>query len=214
MSGLTGEVLQNVLRRATATLQQRADELDEFDAKTGDGDMGATLASISLALTDQIEAFPDDLGDCFAKVVAVIGATSGSSLSAVAMMGFHRLALETRGQSSIAWSELGGLLAKAVASMQQRSGTRAGDKTVIDSLAEIAAAISRESDPATIAALADDAAGRSLETFKEKPSRIGRARLAQESGVGEYDAGMRAVAVVTQAIRSSSSGPPSEAHRS
>lgn len=208
MPGLTGAVLQNVLRRATSALQQRADELDEFDAKTGDGDMGATLASISLALADQIEEFPDDLGDCFAKVVAVIGATSGSSLSAVAMMGFHRMALETRGRDAVAWTELGGLMVKAVASMQQRSGTCAGDKTVIDSLAEIAAAISGKSDPAVIAALADDAAERSLEAFKARPSRIGRARLAQESGVGEYDAGMRAVAVVTQAIRSPSSGTP------
>ena len=201
MSGLTSEILQAVLMRAARRLERRMDELNDLDAKIGDGDMGSTLASISRALLGEIENLPEDLGDCFSRVVRVIGGTSGSSLSAVAMMGFHRMAVETKGQTMIPWPDLGGLLKSAVNAMQERSGANLGDKSIIDGLMSVADAISRESDSTIMAALASGAAHRALDEFRERPTKVGRARLAPQKGVGQDDPGMVALKVIIEAIR-------------
>ncbi|NIA69376.1 dihydroxyacetone kinase subunit L [Pelagibius litoralis] len=210
MSGMNKADLQAVLRRAAWQLERRSAELNDLDARTGDGDMGSTLASISKALCDEIEDLPEELGECFGGVVRVIGATSGSSLSAVAMTGFHRMAAETKGRTTVPWPALGGLLQLAVKSMQERSGADLGDKSVIDGLMSVAEAVSEETDPTIMAALADAAVTRSLDTFRDRPSRIGRARLAPRQGIGQDDPGMVALKRVIEAIRRSDDGPSAD----
>jgi hypothetical protein len=50
--------------------------------------------------------------------------------------------------------------------------------------------------------LADGAVSRTLDEFRGKPSRIGRARLAPQQGIGQDDPGMVALKRIIEAIRS------------
>ncbi len=200
--GITGRVLQGVILRAAWKLEACSAELNDLDAKLGDGDMGTTLATISRALRPEMASFPDDIGDCLSRVVRVIGRTSGSSLSAVVMTGVHRAAKATRGRTSIPWPELAGLIDLALDAMQERGGAKLGDKSVLDGLTAIAGAIAKETDHTLYASVADAAVARALAEYRDKPSRIGRARLAGERSIGQDDPGMVALKRIIEAIRS------------
>jgi len=200
--GVTSRVLQDVIVRVTWILEACSAELNDLDAKLGDGDMGTTLATISRALRPEMESLPDDIGECLSRVVRVIGRTSGSSLSAVVMTGFHRAARATRGETSIPWAELAELISLAVNAMQERGGAKLGDKSVLDGLAAIANALAEEADPNAFAAVAVEAVTRAIAGYRDKPSRIGRARLAPQQGIGQDDPGMVALKRIIEAIRS------------
>lgn len=201
--GLTVGVLQGVIRHAACRLAACTAELNGLDAKLGDGDMGTTLATISRALEPEIERLPNDIGESLGRVVRVIGRTSGSSLGAVMMTGLQRVARETRGRSELPWRELAGLIELALAAMQERGGARLGDKSLLDGLAAVAAALAEEPDPAAFAAAAEAAVERTIARYRDKPCRIGRARLAGERSIGEDDPGMVALIRVVEAIRTS-----------
>ena len=197
--GITTEVLRRVVLRACDSLEACAPELNSLDARLGDGDLGTSLAAIARGLRAKSDEFPDDdVGAFLAQVVAVIGATSGSSFSAVAMTGLHRAARETKGRSDVPWVELSGLLELGLGAMQARGGAKLGDKTVLDGLAAIAAALSQKPDRTAFSASANEALAASLEEFRGKPSRVGRARLAGRRSVGHDDPGMVALKRVVE----------------
>jgi len=200
--GTTNQILQDVIVRVTRQLEACSNELNDLDAKLGDGDMGTTLATISRALRPEMENLPDDIGACLSRVVRVIGRTSGSSLSAVVMTGFHRVAKATRGQASIPWPELAELIELGVNAMQERGGAKLGDKSVLDGLAAIAKALAKEIDHTAFASVAEAAVAQAIAEYRDKPSRIGRARLAGDRSIGQDDPGMVALMRIIEAIRS------------
>ena len=71
-----------------------------------------------------------------------------------------------------------------------RGGAALGDKTVLDPLAAVHAALAAESDVSRYAVAAQDAVAMTLQTFKGKPNRIGRARMFAERSIGLDDPGM------------------------
>lgn len=199
---IDSRVLRDAILRACDRLEACSAELNELDAKLGDGDMGTTLATLARALRPELATPPDDVGECLARVVSVIGRTSGSSLSAVLMTGLHRAARETRGLTAVPWPRLASLIELALDAMSERGGAKLGDKSVLDGLAAIAEALAGESDHAAFADAADRAVSTALAAFRDKPSKIGRARLGADHGVGHDDPGMAALKRVTEAIRS------------
>jgi dihydroxyacetone kinase len=202
MQGITGRVLQAVIVRVTRKLEACSAELNDLDAKLGDGDMGTTLATISRALRPEMESLPDDIGGSLSRVVRVIGRTSGSSLSAVMMTGLHRAAKATKDQTEVPWSELALLIELGLDAMQERGGAKLGDKSVLDGLAAIAAAIAKEADHTVYASVAEAAVAHAIAEYRDKPSRIGRARLAGDRSIGQDDPGMVALKRIIEAIRS------------
>ena len=68
-----------------------------------------------------------------------------------------------------------------------------GAKSVLDSLDAIARATEGLADPAAILAAADRAADAALDEFRDKPNRLGRARMFGDKSVGIDDPGMLAV---------------------
>lgn len=175
-------------------------ELNALDAALGDGDMGTTLASICYRLKGIEEALPKDVGACFDHIVRTIAQTSGSSLSALAMVGLRRVARSTAERTGVPWREIPDLIDLALADMMARSGASLGDKTVLDALAQVRDALATTPDPARFPVTAREAARNALDVFRDRPSRIGRGRLADDRSIGRDDPGMVAVQRMVAAL--------------
>jgi dihydroxyacetone kinase-like protein len=95
-----------------------------------------------------------------------------------------------------------GLLNAVGEALSQRGGAAQGDKTMLDSLAAITSALRHARDTGTPAlkAAAQAATQEALEAFRNRPNRIGRARMFAERSVGLDDPGMVAVQRMVQAI--------------
>jgi len=67
-----------------------------------------------------------------------------------------------------------------------------GDKTVVDVLDAVATAIDGLADPREIYVRARLATANTLDAFRDKPNRLGRARMFAEKSIGLDDPGMLA----------------------
>ncbi len=114
--------------------------------------------------------------------------------------GFMILSRETRGETDVDWGRLAGLLAAARDAMIARGGAKLGDKTVLDALDAVARACEGLSDPAAIGGAAREAVRQALDAYREKPCRIGRARMFAERSVGKDDPGMLAFTRLAEAL--------------
>jgi dihydroxyacetone kinase-like protein len=170
--------LKRALAGICAKLQDSTEELDALDAALGDGDLGGTMASIAKSVQTEIDTLPDDLGEALLRVVRAMSRTSGSSFSGVVLAGIMKAGANLRGRTGVAASELPALIKASVDNMSERGGARLGDKSVLDALAAVGAAL--EGKSGDLAAEADRAVIAALDIFRPLPSKIGRARLAGE----------------------------------
>lgn len=196
---LTTQDLRHALAGICARLIDSTEELDTLDAVLGDADLGGTLASISRSVQTEIETLPDDLGEALLRVVKAISRTSGSSFSGVMMAGIMRAGMTLRGRDAIDVHELTPLLRASLATMSERGGAKLGDKSVLDGLDAIAAALDGRSD--NLAAEADLAVERALVAVRDQQSRIGRARLAGERSIGRDDPGTVALKRMIEGLK-------------
>jgi dihydroxyacetone kinase-like protein len=77
--------------------------------------------------------------------------------------------------------------------MMERGKGSLGDKSVLDVLDAVATATDGMDDPAAMRAAAVAAADGAMAEFRDKPNRLGRARMFAEKSVGMDDPGMRAL---------------------
>jgi dihydroxyacetone kinase-like protein len=187
------EALCAAVQRAAAAAISTAATLNAQDAKMGDGDLGITVASGYGELEKQVASFQEDLGLALLQCAKVFQQTSASSygtLTATAFMAAGRFA---KGRTEIPWSELGTLLELARDAMMARGKGSLGDKSVLDILDHVAQAVKGMDDPAMIRAAAHLAASESLDEFRERPCRLGRARAHGNASIGTDDPGMLAM---------------------
>ena len=102
-------------------------------------------------------------------------------------------AKRTKGRTDMPWSEVPALVAAARDAMMERGKGALGDKTVLDVLDAVAGAIDGLDDPRGDARRRPrSAADAALDDFRDKPNRLGRARMFAEKSVGIDDPGMLA----------------------
>ncbi|KKX25682.1 dihydroxyacetone kinase subunit L [Rhizobium sp. LC145] len=192
--------LKGALDRIIADLPAIEQELNAADAKLGDGDTGGMFARVIGAMHAAEVPSNSDLGATLSAYARATAAATGSSLGTLIATAMLTIAKQTKGRMEIEWSELGPLLEQARDAMSARGGATLGDKTVLDALDAVARAIKGLSDPATVHSAAQAAAVATLEDFRNRPNKIGRARMFAEASIGHDDPGMLAVVRVIQAI--------------
>lgn len=177
------------LRRALAGMIDRIreceEELNALDAELGDGDLGSTLVSVANAVEQMLGSLPNDIGAALSQLATVIGGISGSSFSSLLMVGLSKAGVVLGTKPTINAADRSEALGSALAAMLAASGAQLRDKTMLDVLAAIAQA------PAE-AHLVDEVR-RTLEYYRSKVCRTGRARTAAERSVGRDDPGMVAM---------------------
>lgn len=197
---LTSENLRDAVSRIASVLPALELELNEADSKLGDGDTGGMLARVVQAIDGAAPQDGDDVGSALSSYAkATVGATASSlgTLIATALMTASR---KTKGRAAVPWSELGTILGEARDAMSARGGASLRDKTVLDALDAVAKSVEGLDEGPVIHAAAVTAARAALEQYRDRPNKMGRARMFADASKGLDDPGMLATVRVIEAI--------------
>lgn len=182
------------VQRAQAAMPVLEDELNRADSRLGDGDTGGMLARVigSLAAAD-VAAAPD-LGAAFALYAKAASSATGSSLGTLFMTALMSFSRATKGKGELPLSEFGAILLIARDDMLKRGQSALGDKTVIDAVDAVGAALAGLDSRPELQQAARAAATEVLDRFRGELNKVGRARMFGEQSRGTDDPGMLAFA--------------------
>ncbi|WP_372801094.1 dihydroxyacetone kinase subunit L [Paracoccus seriniphilus] len=191
---ITTENLQTAIDRIQNRIGPIGDEMNMLDGQLGDGDLGVTLVNGFNNLAETSADLPEDLGKALFNAAKAITAVSGSSFGTLMATALMAAGKSVKGETSVAMTRLPDLLASAQEAMIARGGASLGDKTMLDVLEAVIAAL-REAgdDPRNMQQAALSAANKTLDEYRDKPNKVGRARVYSEKSVGLDDPGMMAV---------------------
>ena len=194
--------LAATLARCCDALEAAAPELNALDGRLGDGDLGTTLSKCAMNLRELLAAPPTALDALLKGCAQACARASGSSFGTLLAVAFLTAAKGTGERAALDRAALVELLDGVGAALSQRGGAVPGDKTMLDSLAAIAGALrdAHETTPAALKAKVRAAAQEALDAFRNRPNRIGRARMFAERSIGLDDPGMVAMQRLVQAF--------------
>ncbi|MCW2242119.1 dihydroxyacetone kinase subunit L [Azospirillum canadense] len=192
---LTIDTLGPALDRLTTKLEGVAPELNELDGRLGDGDLGATLEKCARNLREVRPTLPPDLGQAFKSCAMACSKASGSSFGTLLAVAFLTLSKATAGRTAVPWAELPALLGTVLDALTARGGASLGDKTVLDTLEAARAALAGlpeddRNDPSAQHRAASATVAATVDAFRDRPNRIGRARMFADRSIGLDDPGM------------------------
>ena len=174
--------------------------LNALDGTVGDGDLGITLLKAFRELDRIKDELPDDLGAAFMKGAGAVSKVSSSSFGTLLATGLIAAGKETKGVTAIPASEVSRLLERAGATMAARGRSSLGDKTVLDTLAGAARAAEGKDDLSAMFDAVREAVDGVLDEYRDKPNRIGRARIFGDRTIGLDDPGMVAFKIMVDAL--------------
>jgi len=190
---LTSNTLKHGIEKIAARIGPIGDELNDLDGRLGDGDLGVTLVNGFGNLSGIKDDLPQDVGMALFAMAKSVTAVSGSSfgtLLATALMAAGKMAKGTESQD---WGQTAALLQAAQDAMIARGGANLGDKTMLDVMDAIITVVQGMQASEEMLQAAKAAAIQTLETFRNKPNKIGRARVYAEKSIGMDDPGMVAI---------------------
>jgi dihydroxyacetone kinase-like protein len=197
MAAITSAALAGGLKRVAAAAEDFAAELNAADGALGDGDLGIT---VSKGFAESAAAsLPDDLGMAFMECAKAFQRVSSSSYGTLVATAFMAAAKAGKGKTSVPAAEVPALLQGALDAMMARGKGSLDDKTVLDSLAAAVAATQGVPETAMLAA-AVQAARDTVESFRGKPNKLGRARSYGERSVGLADPGQLAFCRIVEGL--------------
>lgn len=207
VQGPLGRDSQDLRRAAVAAataLLAAEERLMDLDAKTGDGDLGASMARAARAVLD----LPDAVWRSPSAALAAMGQTlrrqvGGSSgpFYATALMRASRHLASHDAPAPADWA---GALAAATLAVSELGGARPGDRTMVDALGPAAQALSAAM---AAGATAPDAARacaaaahEGAEATAEMLPRLGRSSYLGDRALGIPDGGAVAVQIWLSAV--------------
>lgn len=196
MAIIDSSALKAALQRVAEHTAAAAGELNAADGQLGDGDLGITVSKgfAEAANTD----LPADVGMALLECAKAFQRVSSSSYGTLVATGFMAAAKGAKGSESIEPAAIAGLLAAARDAMLTRGKGELGAKSVLDSLDACAVALEGASE-AEMARKAIAAARQTLEDFKGKPCKLGRARMFAERSAQLDDPGQLAFLRIVEA---------------
>lgn len=197
---LTREVLVKGLGAVAEHMEVVADALNTLDGQLGDGDLGVTMVRGGREVKTILGDLPPEVGESLMKVAQAFTRVSGSSYGTLLATGLMSAAKATRGRTEVPWEEMSGLLDGALQAMMARGKAQLGNKTVLDTLDAAAKATKGLDDPQAIVDAARKAVAETMDTMRDTPAQIGRARIFGDKSVGLNDPGMVAFAEVLKGL--------------
>lgn len=179
------------LKHACASVLSAEAELTEIDSRFGDADHGLTMAKIAGAIdhaVDQSEGGIRSMLDNAAMAVMTLNGGSAVPLWNTWLDGMQEGAPEG---NEIDVAGLQALFAKALEELDDMSGAKVGDKTMMDALIPASQAIAayQGDDEGALFTAAARAAAQGAENSKQFVSKFGRAKSYGAQTIGTPDAG-------------------------
>jgi dihydroxyacetone kinase-like protein len=187
-----------LIEAAAAAVAAHAEELSELDRAIGDGDHGLNMQrglDAVQAKRDALAALPlpQLLRQAGMDLVLKVGGASGP-LYGTLLMALGQALGEAGGPLDRA--HLAAALRQAVDAVKARGRSDAGQKTLLDVLDPVHAAVARGATAAEIRAVALEAA----EATKPLRAQRGRASFLGERSIGHVDPGARSCALLVAAV--------------
>ena len=179
------------LKNACAAVLAAEDELTEIDSRFGDADHGLTMAKIAGAIggaADRPEGGIRAMLDGAAMAVMTLNGGSAVPLWNTWLDGLQEDAPEG---DEIGVAELKAIFARALEELNDMSGAKVGDKTMMDALIPASQAIAAYEGTGEdgLFQAAAQAAAQGAENSKQFVSKFGRAKSYGEKTIGTPDAG-------------------------
>jgi dihydroxyacetone kinase-like protein len=173
-------------------MEESKDLLTQADKAIGDGDHGIGMARGFEAVRQKLEAQKPAAMDEMLKVIGLALMTSiGGAAGAIFATLFRGGAKSLAGQQIFDSKALSLMLVDGLQAVQDRGKAKAGDKTMVDSLAP-ATLKSKEMTSAPLAAALKavaEAARQGMEKTKEMVATTGKAKTLGERSLGHPDPG-------------------------
>ena len=180
------------LQNACAAVAAAEQELSDIDARFGDADHGLTMSKIAGAISGAVSASEGGIQSMLGRTppwpswssTAAAPCRSGNTW----LDGLQEGAAEG---DEISIEGLKDMFAHALSALEDISGAKVGDKTMMDALIPATEAVGayEGSDEAGLFAAAAAAAAEGAENSKNFVSKFGRAKSYGEQTIGTPDAG-------------------------
>ena len=179
------------LKNACAAVTAAEQELSDIDARFGDADHGLTMSKIAGAVSAAVEASEGGVKsmlDDAAMAVMELNGGSAVPLWNTWLDGMQECAPDG---GEIDVPGLKAVFSGALEALEDISGAKVGDKTMMDALIPATEAVGayEGSDEAGLFAAAAAAAAEGAENSKNFISKLGRAKSYGEQTIGTPDAG-------------------------
>ncbi|WP_170601335.1 dihydroxyacetone kinase subunit DhaK [Ruegeria arenilitoris] len=183
---------RETISRLSELLINAEKNLNELDAKSGDGDTGSTLATAARALQGSLDRMPlADLTQLFPALGNELSQTMGGSSGVILAIFFNAAGDACANGATVAKS-----LEEGLKRVSQVGGAKVGDRTMVDALAPALAAL-----PSGLTHAAHAAREGANNTAKIRRAKAGRAAyVPEENLVGHNDPGAEAVALLFEGL--------------
>ena len=189
---ISTESIKSGIKRLAQAMEQSADELNTADGLLGDGDLGVTMIRGFRQIIEILDSLPEDIGMAFFQCAKAFTKSSGSSYGTLLATGMMAIAKVKKGQTGIELEEVSGLFDIALEAMQKRGKASLGDKTVLDVIAAVRDASINQAEEQDLLDSINQAINDTMDQFRNRQSKIGRARIFGEKSIGLDDPGMLA----------------------
>ena len=173
-------------------MAENRDYLVELDQRNGDGDLGISMSEGFNALVEVLNNTEEtDLGKVFRDLSKTFNESAPSSLGTILSFGLMGMAKELKGKTEVSRQELSVALEKGLDNILDKTGSKVGEKTIIDSLSpgiESLLSSGSEEDKAAFQN-AYEASKAGAEKTKEMMAVHGRAAYYGEKSLGLVDGG-------------------------
>lgn len=197
---ITTDSIKTAATKIAQLMEESADELNAADGLLGDGDLGITMVRGFREIIEVKDSLPDDVGMALFQCAKAFTKSSGSSYGTLLATGLMSVAKKKKGQQEIQVEEISALLDDALDAMKQRGKAELGDKTVLDVIAASSQAAKDQSDGCSVLKAINDAVTNTIDEFRSRQSKIGRARIFSEKSIGLDDPGMLAFRKMLEAL--------------
>ena len=197
---ITTDSIKTAVTKIAQLMEESADELNAADGLLGDGDLGITMVRGFREIIEVRDSLPDDVGMALFQCAKAFTKSSGSSYGTLLATGLMSVAKKKKGQQEIQVEEISALLNDALDAMKQRGKAELGDKTVLDVIAASSQAAKDQSDGSRVLKAINDAVTGTIDEFRSRQSKIGRARIFSEKSIGLDDPGMLAFRKMLEAL--------------
>ena len=197
---ITTDSIKTAATKIAQLMEESADELNAADGLLGDGDLGITMVRGFREIIEVRDSLPDDVGMALFQCAKAFTKSSGSSYGTLLATGLMSVAKKKKGQQEIQVEEISTLLNDALDAMKQRGKAELGDKTLQDVIAASSQAAKDQSDGSSVLKAINEAVTSTIDEFRSRQSKIGRARIFSEKSIGLDDPGMLAFRKMLEAL--------------
>ena len=196
------ERFSRMLEESARLMLEEADALSEIDSKFGDADHGLTMAKIAGAISAAVDGAEGGIQSMLDDAATAVMALNGGSAVPLWNTWLDGMQEEAPEGDEIDVAGIKAIFARAFTELDDMSGAKVGDKTMMDALIPASQAIAAYpgSDENELFTAAAQAAVQGAEATRQFVSKFGRAKSYGTQTIGTPDAGAASMAYFFQGL--------------